>query len=137
MVTSLSTLLNGTQQSFFNNTSFPRRSEIWFFRVYSNNDNLADALVISAVSRSLHPHLPQPGRGWALVNVRRRQYVASLPPKAPHQPCRSHRLARRRQAFYGSDVINVQGTDDNDFHITWSELCSDSGLHLQGGWLAS
>jgi hypothetical protein len=48
VVADLSTLLDGTQQTYFNNTSF-QGGHVIGFRVYSNNDNLADALVISSV----------------------------------------------------------------------------------------
>jgi hypothetical protein len=48
VVADLSTLLDGTQQTYFNNTSF-QGGHTFGFRVYSNNDNLADVLVISAV----------------------------------------------------------------------------------------
>jgi hypothetical protein len=50
VVASLSTLMNGTQQTYFNNTTFFANGVNTFgFRVNSNNDSLADALIISAV----------------------------------------------------------------------------------------
>jgi hypothetical protein len=48
VVTSLSTLLNGTQQFYGSSTTF-QGGHTFGFRVSSNNDNLADFLVISAV----------------------------------------------------------------------------------------
>ena len=47
-VGNLATLLNNTPQSYFNNTSF-QGGHTFGFRVYSNNDNLADTLTISAI----------------------------------------------------------------------------------------
>ena len=72
VVTSLSTLLNGTQQSYLNNTSF-QGGQRFGFRVYSNNDNLADALVISAVPEPSTLTFLSLGVGALLWNVRRRQ----------------------------------------------------------------
>ena len=47
-VATLSTLRNGTVQSFFDNTSY-QGGHTFGFRVVSNNDNLADRLIITSV----------------------------------------------------------------------------------------
>ncbi len=48
VVANLSTLLDGTQQSYFNNTTF-QGGHVFGFRLYSNNDNMPDSLRICAV----------------------------------------------------------------------------------------
>ena len=72
VVTSLSTLLNGTQQSYFNNTSF-QGGQRFGFRVYSNNDNLPDALVISVVPEPSTLTFLGLGVGALFWKLRRRQ----------------------------------------------------------------
>jgi hypothetical protein len=71
-VANLSTLLNGSQQSYFNNTSF-QGGRTFGFRVYSNNDNLPDTLVISAVPEPSTLTFLTLGAGALLWNWRRRQ----------------------------------------------------------------
>jgi hypothetical protein len=72
VVTSLSTLLNGTQETYFNNTLF-QGGHTFGFRVNSNNDSLADALVISAVPEPSALTLLGLGAGALWLNWRRRR----------------------------------------------------------------
>ena len=53
-------------------------------------------------------------------------WLAPLPPNRRTNPVAAHRLAGRRQAFHASDVINVQGTDDDDLHFKLALKCLGS-----------
>jgi hypothetical protein len=71
-VANLSTLLDGTQKSY--SGSFQAGAGRTFgFRVYSNNDNLPDALIISAVPEPSTLSFLILGAGTLLWNWRRRQ----------------------------------------------------------------
>ena len=72
VVASLSTLLNSTQQTYFNNTTF-QGGHTFGFRVNSNNDSLADTLIISAVPEPSAIALLGLGGSALLWRLRRRQ----------------------------------------------------------------
>jgi hypothetical protein len=70
VVTSLSTLLNGVQQSY--SGSF-QAGHAFGFRVYSNNDNVADRLVISPIPEPSTFTLAALGAGAFLLRAIRRR----------------------------------------------------------------
>jgi hypothetical protein len=72
VVASLSALLDGTQQSYFNNTSF-QGGHVFGFRVYSNNDSTPDTLRICAVPEPSGLTCLTLGVGALWWRLRRRQ----------------------------------------------------------------
>ena len=72
VVTSLSTSVNGTVQSYSNDTLFQGGDTIGF-RVQSNNDNIADTLTISVIPEPSTFSLLGLGAGAFLWRLRRRQ----------------------------------------------------------------
>jgi hypothetical protein len=72
VVTSLSALLDGTQQSYFNNTTF-QGGHVFGFRVYSNNDSIPDTLRICAVPEPSTLTCLSLGAGVLWWRLRRRQ----------------------------------------------------------------
>jgi len=72
VVTSLSTLLDGTQQSYFNNTTF-QGGHVFGFRLYSNNDNMPDVLRIAPVPEPSTLSFLSLGLGTLWWRLRRRQ----------------------------------------------------------------
>ena len=72
VVASLSALLNGTQQSYFNNTSF-QGGHKFGFRVTSNNDSIPDTLRICYVPEPSALTFLSLGAGALWWRLRRRQ----------------------------------------------------------------